>query len=1193
MRFIYSALLTLILLVPVSLVAQDQTTIEPPQDFLQDLTNLKAKLDADQTLDESLKQQIAVLVKSAEASLEQTKTLGEWLTQNEQAADSAEQQAVAAKEELDKLNKTSMQSVDPATPVSKLETDTATLQREVRQTNEKLAAIETKIARRNDEIQKHVETAAALEERLTATKKAIQLLPADDGSLLADAKRVELRTKEKMIQVEETTVIAEQKRYEAEDAANLLRYQRDLEAARLERSQKQLDALQTVLNDKRRQNARELAKDAAEKESETIKEFPMLADSLQINTELANEVLATEDEAKKVIENRDKLIERLKELKTLQRETVDRVDAIGLSASVGAMLRRRRADLAEEAVAKVDTEQLVAQLQATQFEDFEREEERKRLDRKVIEKEIKAKFMERLRKDEIEKVDVLIGELVEARNEKLLALDDALNRKFRALMQSIEYEKRVKKTSAQFREYINERILWIRSNDVLFSEFKIDTSDMTLIDGGHWSNAASRIWGVIKRWRLVYCLSSLVILLMLMSKTRMRDEVDRLGMIAGKGSCVTFWPTIQALFWSLVIAITIPLIPLVLGLGIVWSRPTDNPLFDAFGSGFLAVAWFAFPMEILRRMCRPHGLANMHFDWTNKAVETLKRNLDWMTVPSALFVLVIVLLHNLDVTHRVDLVERIVFVAAMGVLGIFLYRTFNPTNGIFATHLAANDKSWANQTSFLWMGFILLVPLTLAVLTIWGYYYTALNLASYLYATFVFALIAETIHAMMRRLILLSRRRVHIQTARRKRELQIEAQKEAIKAREEVERVLAAAKAEAKFGDSEFDASTLPAPATTPIPSVESLIELRPSDDIDDNTIRATKLVGLVMMVVWAIGLWMIWTDVLPALKALDSVTLWPSNEVTTIVAEASSDPPKADNGGTAIGPSIEQPDSSSADTQTLATGSKNVTVRDLLKFIVISVLTLVSARNLPAAIEMLFLDHLPVDRSFRYATKALTSYAIIMLGMVLAFKTLSISWNNVQWLATALTFGLAFGLQEIFANFVAGIILMFERPIRIGDWITVDEFTGVVTRIRTRATTIVNWDRKEYVIPNKDFITGRLINWTLSDAINRVMINVGVAYGSDVLKAKKILLEVCSQHPKTVSDPPTAVSFEEFGDSSLNLVVRTFLSDVESRVPVIDDLHTQINQAFIEAGIEIPFPQRDLNVRSIDPVAADAVWNK
>src|SRR6185437_952411 len=120
-----------------------------------------------------------------------------------------------------------------------------------------------------------------------------------------------------------------------------------------------------------------------------------------------------------------------------------------------------------------------------------------------------------------------------------------------------------------------------------------------------------------------------------------------------------------------------------------------------------------------------------------------------------------------------------------------------------------------------------------------------------------------------------------------------------------------------------------------------------------------------------------------------------------------------------------------------------------------------------------------PLDAAGRFAASTIARYAIVMLGLLVVANTLGIGWQKVQWLATALTFGLAFGLQEIFANFIAGLIILFERPVRVGDMVTIDNVTGVVSRIRIRATTIVNGDHKEFIVPNKEFITGRLLNWT------------------------------------------------------------------------------------------------------------------
>jgi len=188
-----------------------------------------------------------------------------------------------------------------------------------------------------------------------------------------------------------------------------------------------------------------------------------------------------------------------------------------------------------------------------------------------------------------------------------------------------------------------------------------------------------------------------------------------------------------------------------------------------------------------------------------------------------------------------------------------------------------------------------------------------------------------------------------------------------------------------------------------------------------------------------------------------------------------------------------------------------------------------------------------------------------------------------VEWLVAALTVGLGFGLQEIFANFVSGLILLFERPIRIGDTVTVGTTTGTVTRIRTRATTITDWDRKELIIPNKSFVTGDVVNWTLSDPITRLTIRVGVAYGSDVELIEQLMRELAEEHPLVLDDPAPIVFFCGFGDSALSFELRVFFKDVLKRTALTHELNKAINERFARHGIEIAFPQRDIHVRSID----------
>jgi potassium efflux system protein len=178
---------------------------------------------------------------------------------------------------------------------------------------------------------------------------------------------------------------------------------------------------------------------------------------------------------------------------------------------------------------------------------------------------------------------------------------------------------------------------------------------------------------------------------------------------------------------------------------------------------------------------------------------------------------------------------------------------------------------------------------------------------------------------------------------------------------------------------------------------------------------------------------------------------------------------------------------------------------------------------------------------------------------------------------------GLGFGLQEIFANFISGLIILFERPIRVGDVVTVGGVTGTVSRIRIRATIITDGDRKELLVPNKEFITSRLVNWTLSDDIIRIVIPVGIAYGSDTRLARELLLKAARDHVGVLTDPAPEAFFLGFGENSLNFDLRVHVAGLKDYMTVSNDLNMAIDDAFRQAHIEIAFPQRDIHIRSID----------
>ena len=245
--------------------------------------------------------------------------------------------------------------------------------------------------------------------------------------------------------------------------------------------------------------------------------------------------------------------------------------------------------------------------------------------------------------------------------------------------------------------------------------------------------------------------------------------------------------------------------------------------------------------------------------------------------------------------------------------------------------------------------------------------------------------------------------------------------------------------------------------------------------------------------------------------------------------------------------------------------------------------ITFAVARNLPGLLEVLVLSKMHLAQGSAYATTTLLSYLLAGIGIVSTLSTLGVSWDKLQWLVAALSVGLGFGMQEIFANFISGLIILFERPVRIGDVVTIGNLSGTVSRIRIRATTITDFDRKDIIVPNKTFITGQLVNWSLSDTVTRVTIKVGVAYGSDLDLVKKLLYKAAQDNPRVLKDPEPQVFFLNFGESTLDHELRIHVRDLGDRNPANDEINRFIDREFAKAGINIAFRQVDIFLKNFD----------
>ncbi|HEI8867433.1 TPA: mechanosensitive channel MscK [Serratia odorifera] len=310
-------------------------------------------------------------------------------------------------------------------------------------------------------------------------------------------------------------------------------------------------------------------------------------------------------------------------------------------------------------------------------------------------------------------------------------------------------------------------------------------------------------------------------------------------------------------------------------------------------------------------------------------------------------------------------------------------------------------------------------------------------------------------------------------------------------------------------------------------------------DQINQQSLRLTTMA---LFLLFATAFYAIWSDLITVFGYLDSISLW---HYTSVVA----------------GSSVPQA----------------VTLGNLMVALLAVMVAYVMTRNLPGLLEVLVLSRLQLRQGASYAITTILTYLITAVGTVTALGSLGVSWDKLQWLVAALSVGLGFGLQEIFANFVSGLIILFERPVRIGDTITIGTFSGSVSKIRIRATTITDFDRKEVIIPNKAFVTERLINWSLSDTITRVLIKVGVAYGSDLDKVKQVLLQAAHDNPRVMADPEPQVFFLNFGASTLDHELRLYVRELRDRSYTVDELNRSIDRLCRENDINIAFNQLEV----------------
>ncbi|PTQ71059.1 mechanosensitive channel MscK [Pseudomonas sp. GV071] len=301
-----------------------------------------------------------------------------------------------------------------------------------------------------------------------------------------------------------------------------------------------------------------------------------------------------------------------------------------------------------------------------------------------------------------------------------------------------------------------------------------------------------------------------------------------------------------------------------------------------------------------------------------------------------------------------------------------------------------------------------------------------------------------------------------------------------------------------------------------------------PTLDIDQVNQQSLRLIRLALLAGFIGCLYWVWADLISVFAYLDNVTLYQYASGT---------------GATAT--------------------QVPISLMDVLGALLIIGVTIALANNLPGLLEVLVLSRLSLAQGSAYATTTLLSYAIAGIGIVSTLSTLGVSWDKLQWLVAALSVGIGFGMQAIFANFISGIILLFERPVRIGDLVTIGTVTGTVNRIRIRATHITDGDRKAVIVPNQTILTSQLINWTLTDTITRIVLTFNVQRGTDLELVRKLMMQATQENSRVLRDPAPTVQLTSYGASTLDHELKIYVRELGDRGPATDELNRRIDQLF------------------------------
>lgn len=893
----------------------------------------------------------------------------------------------------------------------------------------------------------------------------------------------------------------------------LLQLKRDGLVRELGVSNQKIALLQELIGSLRKAEASQDQAEAEAVQKDVKGKHPLLRGLAEENAQLSRSILSAAEELSRLNGLIEEQRRRFELYESDFKSARQKLELAGLSPTLGRVLMRQRRQLDEikrEKVRNRDLEKITVTVSLRQIGN--NEQRRKVGDPAKAVDHYLQQQPEQLKSQLRPETETLLKNRRELLD-KAIALDSNL---LRRLVELDFAERQLVELITNYDLFLAENLLWIRSvTPIDISMLAQLPQEMTqLLSPTNLGGIAKAIFTASSNGPVLFIGVPLVLVLLWLAPALQRKVIR-------SGKCVNdlvrdrFQHTTKALAYQFLRALSWPLLFALVGWHL--SGVSDGGEYVRETGRYLILASpVFFILRFFWLLCEPKGIAQMHFDWTKAAAHRLHHQTNLLMLTLLPAALVVMLANTQSVGSEYLGLSRLAFLFMMLSISFYFYQLFRSKSEVIHYLNQYYPGGLLIRSRGIWYPMAVSAPVVLAMLSLFGYFYTAGVLTRSLVNSLLMVLAVIVLYEVVIRWLL-----VKLKVARRA------AAAERIKAR--------ASEAEQLSG--EIIESLPPVEA-------ESKLDLAA---IDTDT---RKLITILVQLLLLVGFWLIWSSVFPAFAGLDGISLW--QQTVTVGGEKEI---------------------------------QAITLQHLVTAIIVAIVTAVVAKSLPSLLNIIMMQQLSVKKGTRYAYETLTRYLVIGIGLVVIFSSVGGSWSEIQWLVAALGVGIGFGLQEIVANFISGLIILFERPIRVGDVVTVGDVSGVVSKIRIRATTITNWDRQELLVPNKEFITGRLLNWSLSDSVIRSTIDVGIDYGSDVDKALSLLEEVAAEHERVLADPAPLITFDNFGDSALNLKMRFYLPSIDNRVRTLSEMHQMINSKFIAAGIGISFPQQDVHLDTLRPL--------